>query len=146
MAPTDPHQGSDLFDMAKDGTSIPNDAGKQNTIPSVPRPDQVNDPNDLGAGNLAAAADNPTDIPRTHRDRGPTDSVLTGAGDVLPAEVQTKNLHFSGNALDKGHQRYDKHTKDKESHLEKRASKGPGMEGDEDVEVGSGEGREGKEG
>jgi hypothetical protein len=28
MAPTDPKQGGDLFDMAKDGTSIPNDAGK----------------------------------------------------------------------------------------------------------------------
>ena len=38
MAPTDPHQGGDLFDMAKDGTSIPNDAGKMNLIPSKPRP------------------------------------------------------------------------------------------------------------
>jgi hypothetical protein len=38
MAPTDPHQGGDIFDMAKDGTSIPNDAGKTNTIPSKSRP------------------------------------------------------------------------------------------------------------
>jgi hypothetical protein len=64
MAPTDPHQGGDLFDMAKDGTSIPNDAGKQNLIPSVPRPDQITDDNDIGGSNLAGAADNPTDIAR----------------------------------------------------------------------------------
>jgi hypothetical protein len=70
MASTDPHQGGDLFDMAKDGTSIPNDAGKQNLIPSVPRPDQATDDNNfgnnLGADNLAAAADNATDIPRVY--------------------------------------------------------------------------------
>lgn len=64
MASSDPHQGGDLFDMAKDGTTIPNDAGKQNIIPSVPRPDQVNDPNDIGAPDLARAADNPNDVPR----------------------------------------------------------------------------------
>ena len=64
MASSDPHQGGDLFDMAKDGTSIPNDAGKQNLIPSVPRPDQIEDPNDLGAAGMEAAADNATDIPR----------------------------------------------------------------------------------
>lgn len=64
MASSDPHQGGDLFDMAKDGTSMPNDAGKQNLIPSVPRPDQITDDNGLGADNLAGAADNPTDIAR----------------------------------------------------------------------------------
>ena len=68
MAPTDPKQGGDLFDMAKDGTTMPNDAGKHNLIPSVPRPDQVtdstNDPNNLGGSDLASAADNATDIPR----------------------------------------------------------------------------------
>ena len=31
--PSDPHEGGDLFDMAKDGTTMPNDAGKQNLIP-----------------------------------------------------------------------------------------------------------------
>jgi len=51
--------------MAKDGTTMPNDAGKQNLIPSVPRPDQVTDDStDLGAADLASAADNPTDISR----------------------------------------------------------------------------------
>lgn len=70
--PSDPHQGGDLFDMAKDGTSIPNDAGKMNIIPSVPRPDQINDsPNDLGAADLSSAADNPIDISRVRPRRAP---------------------------------------------------------------------------
>ena len=68
MASSDPKQGGDLFDMAKDGTTMPNDAGKMNLIPSVPRPDQMTDDNNfgnnLGADNLAGAADNPTDISR----------------------------------------------------------------------------------
>ena len=68
MTSSDPKQGGDLFDMAKDGTSIPGDAGKQNLIPSVPRPDQMTDNNNfgdnLGASDLAGAADNATDIPR----------------------------------------------------------------------------------
>ncbi|KAL9116268.1 MAG: hypothetical protein Q9187_007210, partial [Circinaria calcarea] len=65
MSSTDPHQGGDLFDMAKDGTTMPNDAGKQNLIPSVPRPDQISDsPNDFGAPDLQRAAENPTDISR----------------------------------------------------------------------------------
>ena len=67
MSSTDPHQGGDLFDMAKDGTTMPNDAGKHNLIPSVPRPDQISDtPNDLGASDLQRAADNPTDISRVN--------------------------------------------------------------------------------
>ena len=60
----DPKQGGDLSDMAVSGTSIPGDAGKMNIIPSVPRPDQISDPNDLGSDSLAGAADNATDIPR----------------------------------------------------------------------------------
>ena len=68
MASSDPKQGGDLFDMAKDGTTIPGDAGKQNLIPSVPRPDQITDPstdpNDMGGAGLESAADNATDIPR----------------------------------------------------------------------------------
>ncbi|MCJ1481274.1 hypothetical protein MMC06_001431 [Schaereria dolodes] len=194
MASSDPHQGGDLFDMAKDGTTIPNDAGKQNLIPSVPRPDQINDPNDLGAADLEGAADNATDIPRvchvslipdpfftlhappstpfysipfhpnpiasrppiqpattttphlkpssqihpsvqlTHvlaylltlslslqrtKDIGSTGGVLTGTGDQLPAQTESKRLHMSANnPLSKGHDRYDKHTVQKESDLE----------------------------
>lgn len=64
----DPHTGGSLEDWAVTGTKVPNDAGKQNVIPSVPRPDQVTstseDPNDLGSSDLAAVADNPTDISR----------------------------------------------------------------------------------
>ena len=68
MAPSDPKQGGDLFDMAKDGTSMPNDAGKMNLLPSVPRPDQITDPatdpNNLGSVDVEGAADNATDISR----------------------------------------------------------------------------------
>ena len=64
MASSDPKQGGDLFDMAKDGTSIPGDAGKQNLIPSVPRPDQIATDNETGAITEAGAADNATDISR----------------------------------------------------------------------------------
>ena len=69
MASQDPNpQGGSITDMAVEGTKIPNDAGIQNTIPSVPRPDQItdtsNDPNNLGATDLAGAADNAQDISR----------------------------------------------------------------------------------
>lgn len=69
MAPSDPHpQGGDLSDMAAEGTTIPGDAGKMNLIPSVPRPDQIEDPNDLGSADVEGAADNATDIPRVGLD------------------------------------------------------------------------------
>lgn len=45
--------------------------------------------------------------------------MLTGTGDTLPAEVGSKNLHYLGNpALSKGHNRYDKHVKQKGSELD----------------------------
>ena len=71
MASQDPNpQGGSLTDMAVEGTKIPNDAGTQNTIPSVPRPDQItdpsDDPNNLGATDLASAADNAQDISRVY--------------------------------------------------------------------------------
>ncbi|MCJ1259233.1 hypothetical protein MMC24_007069 [Lignoscripta atroalba] len=136
MASSDPHQGGDLFDMAKDGTSIPNDAGKQNLIPSVPRPDQIEDPNDLGAAGMEAAADNATDIPRRNKDIGTTGEVVTGTGDQMPAQVESKRLHMgANNPLSKGHDRYDKHTRQKESDLERYAGEGAGVDrapGEED--------------
>jgi hypothetical protein len=62
---SDPHVGGSLSDMAVTGTTIPNDAGKQNIIPSVARPDQTrDDPNDMGSRDLAGVADMPTDFPR----------------------------------------------------------------------------------
>lgn len=63
---TDPKQGGSLSDMAVTGTSMPNDAGKMNVLPSVPRPGQAedSDSSDLGAASLDQAADNASDIPR----------------------------------------------------------------------------------
>lgn len=59
--------GGDLFDMAKDGTQVPDDSAVPRTIPSKPRPDQIasaTDPNYLGGSTLADAATNAGDIPR----------------------------------------------------------------------------------
>ena len=69
MTSPDPHpHGGSLADMAVQGTKVPDDAATQNTIPSVPRPDQItgssNDPNDLGATDLAGVADNAQDVSR----------------------------------------------------------------------------------
>jgi hypothetical protein len=58
------NSGGDLFDMAKDGTTVPGSAAEPRVIPSKPRPDQVASDNELGGVNLADAADNATDIPR----------------------------------------------------------------------------------
>lgn len=62
-----PNSGGDLFDMAKDGTSVPEDAAKPRTIPSKPRPDQIadeSDPNAIGGTTMAEAVTNAGDIPR----------------------------------------------------------------------------------
>ena len=67
MAQSGPNSGGDLFDMAKDGTTVPEDSAKPRTIPSKPRPDQIasdDDPNYIGGTNLAEAATNAGDIPR----------------------------------------------------------------------------------
>jgi hypothetical protein len=73
MAPPEssPNSGADLFDMAKDGTTVPEDSAKPRFIPSVARPDEYGttkaseaDPNFLGGTNLAEAATNVSDIPR----------------------------------------------------------------------------------
>lgn len=75
---SDPRQGGDLNDMAEKGTSIPSDAGTQRTIPSVPNPHQQ-PPYQSAGGDLAGAADNATDIPRSTMDRvGATGEVVTG--------------------------------------------------------------------
>lgn len=55
--------------MAPQGTSIPNDAGKQNIIPSVPRPDQKAENAEFNNEGVAQpssafAADNATSLPR----------------------------------------------------------------------------------
>jgi hypothetical protein len=113
MAPTtDPHQGGRLEDMAQHGTSLPNDAGLHRTIPSVPRPDQINPPASLSHTSPAVAADNSFDIPRSTRDSGPTGAVMTGTGDALHANVEKKNLDDAGLWPGaKGHDREAKHLK-----------------------------------
>ena len=69
MASQDAHpEGGSITDMAVEGTTVPEDAAKQRTIPSVPRPGQItdpsDDPNNYGAPSLAGAADNAQDISR----------------------------------------------------------------------------------
>ena len=69
MASQDPNpQSGSITDMAAQGTKVPDDAATQNTIPSVPRPDQTtdssNDSNDLGTTDLAGVADNAHDVSR----------------------------------------------------------------------------------
>ncbi|PYH80817.1 hypothetical protein BO82DRAFT_432960 [Aspergillus uvarum CBS 121591] len=110
-----PHRGGRLEDMAPSGTTIPNDAGLQNTIPSVPRPDQRAehggfDNYGVAQPSAAFAADNATDMPRSARDMGATGEVLTGTGNSFPAEGESKRT-FIGNQHPgaKGHGRDLKH-------------------------------------
>jgi len=89
------NSGGDLFDMAQDGTKVPDDAATPRYIPSKPRPDQIasaSDPNYIGGTNLAEAATNQGDIPRTTKDDIPSE-ILTGTGDSLPSQVGSKRLH-----------------------------------------------------
>ncbi|KAF2129648.1 hypothetical protein P153DRAFT_396903 [Dothidotthia symphoricarpi CBS 119687] len=109
MAP-DPHQGGRLEDMAAEGTTIPGDAGKQNLIPSVPRPDQINPDPSLAHADIAHGADNASDIPRSVNDPGQTGEVLTGTGDQMNSSIEKKNLddaNYEPGA--KGHDRDAKH-------------------------------------
>lgn len=139
MAHQDPHIGGDLSDMAPTGTSIPGDAGQQRILKSVPRPDQED--SGLGAADLANAAANDGDVPRTHRDLGATGEVITGTGDQLPTTVESKRMHFGANEpQSKGHDRYEKHSKQR-TQFDKFAGEGaevdaaPGEEGDGQDEI-----------
>ena len=113
-----------------------------NLIPSVPRPDQISD--DEGAADLAGAATNATDLPRGTRDTGATGEVVTGTGDVLGANVESKRLHYgANNPSAKGHDRADKHSKQKESDLERYAGEGAELDGvPGDESIGGTKGRE----
>lgn len=127
MASQDPNpQGGSITEMAVEGTKVPDDAGTQDTLPSVPRPDQITDTSDnLGATDLAGAADNAQDVSRTTRDTAPNPETITGTGDALPSEIGSKRLHNDvSQDLSKGHQRYDKHVRQKGSDQEKGASEG----------------------
>ncbi|USP76018.1 hypothetical protein yc1106_03292 [Curvularia clavata] len=109
---SDPHQGGRLEDMAVHGTNIPGDAGRQNTIPSVPRPDQKDAPVEFSHANIAHAADNAFDIPRSVNDRGHTGEVISGTGDQMTSNIEKKNIddaYVDPGA--KGHVQYFKHAK-----------------------------------
>ncbi|KIW10334.1 hypothetical protein PV08_11296 [Exophiala spinifera] len=131
MAQSGRNSGGDLFDLAKDGTNVPSDAAEPRLIPSKARPDQVvspSDPNNLGARSLHEAADNQGDIPRTTRDTAVND-ILTGTGDSLPSQVDSKRLHavpggVTEDPFAKGSTRMTAHKKNP-SDFDKGASEGP---------------------
>ena len=86
----DPHTGGSLSEMAAEGTSIPNDAGRQRTVPYVPRPDQLEENSQfhnqgIAEPNKASAADNATDVARSTKDMGGTGEVITGTGNTIGA-------------------------------------------------------------
>lgn len=61
------NSGGDLFDLAQEGTTVPEDSAKPRYIPSKAGPDQIadeRDANTLGSSTLAGAATNAGDIPR----------------------------------------------------------------------------------
>lgn len=125
--------------MAKTGTKVPSDAGKQNIIPSVPRPDQRVESDYFTKGgilkpSLPTAADNPTDIPRSTADRDTADEVITGTGDSLPPGVNSKRANMAtdvpnvpGDSRDMKHQKANPREFDKfvgENDLKSRADTG----------------------
>jgi hypothetical protein len=71
----DPHDDDSIEDMALTSTKLPNDVGLQNTIKSVPRPDQQAEDHRFRYDGqaqpslAAAAADSATDMPRSTRDQ-----------------------------------------------------------------------------
>jgi len=125
------NSGGDLFDMAKDGTSVPDNSAEPRLIPSKARPDQIaseTDPNNLGGRTLHEAADNAGDVPRTTRDTA-TNDVLTGTGDSLPGQVDSKRLHnvpggVTKDPFAKGSTRMTEHKKNP-TDFEKGATDGP---------------------
>lgn len=125
--PSDPHSGGKLQDMAPTGTQMPNDAGLQNTIPSVTRRGQreehhLFDYEGIGAPDLAMAADNAKDVPRSTRDSHASHEVITGTGDVLPPEVETKRCDYGGHDPgSKGDPRHIKHAVKTKSYFDKFA-------------------------
>ena len=67
-----------LEEMAKDGTTMPDDPLTHRVIKSVPNPSQE-EPYQTSGADLAGAADNATDIPRSNADRAAASGeVVTG--------------------------------------------------------------------
>ncbi|KAI1384535.1 uncharacterized protein F4822DRAFT_433079 [Hypoxylon trugodes] len=80
-------EGGDLNQMAKDGTSIPGDAGKQNILPSVPNPDQKlrDTSGGIGGSSLHSAADNPIGA-----EKNIDDNAVTASGGAVPQSTAAK--------------------------------------------------------
>ncbi|KAI4860908.1 hypothetical protein F4820DRAFT_85813 [Hypoxylon rubiginosum] len=80
-------EGGDLSQMAKDGTSIPGDAGKQNIIRSVPNPDQKQQATGggIGGASLNSAADNPIGGAKNA-----DNDAVTATGHSLPPSTAAK--------------------------------------------------------
>ncbi|KAJ5514472.1 hypothetical protein N7463_004024 [Penicillium fimorum] len=120
MVRQDPHQGSTLPEMAAQGTSMPNDAGVMNTIPSVPRPDQRAeqfgfDNEGIAKPSTATAADNTTDLPRSTRDVDQSGEVISGTGNSMSAGIESKHAYMGanhhaahGDTRDLKHSKYDR--------------------------------------
>ncbi|KAL3476727.1 hypothetical protein BJX99DRAFT_227220 [Aspergillus californicus] len=133
---SDPHRGGSLSEMAPSGTKIPNDAGRMNTIPSVPRPDQRAehqnyDYQGIGQPSTAFAADNAGDLPRSTKDAGFTGEVMTGTGNTFPAEGETQRNEIG---LDhpgaRGHLRDFKHANRNRGAFDTMAGEDEGLGGD----------------
>ncbi|KAI0015536.1 hypothetical protein F4780DRAFT_763613 [Xylariomycetidae sp. FL0641] len=87
------HQGGDLNDMAAKGTSVPNDAGKMNTIPSKADPHQAQasaTAGGLGASSLNTAADNPAGVPAAD------DNAVSATGHAVPTQAFEKYSEAGG--------------------------------------------------
>ncbi|KAL4916033.1 hypothetical protein BDW62DRAFT_203038 [Aspergillus aurantiobrunneus] len=127
-----PHKGGSLSDMAPTGTQIPSDAGKMNTIPSVPRPEQRSeDPgfsyHGTGQPSTAFAADNATDLPRSTRDVGFSGEVMTGTGNTFPAQGENAGNEIGANWPGaKGQTRGLKHASRNRGEFETLAGEGEG--------------------
>ncbi|GAQ08124.1 hypothetical protein ALT_5445 [Aspergillus lentulus] len=98
MSSDDAHRGGSLSEMAEHGTTMPNDAGLQNTLPSVSRPDQLSESRQydnygLAEPSLAFAADNATDLPRSTKEMGASGEVVTGTGDAFPVSGESKRIN-----------------------------------------------------
>ena len=107
--------------MAAEGTTIPNDAGDYNLVPSVPDEHQkAENPafhnHFLNSADSQGAVDNAVDPPRGYRDDGATGEVITGTGDQMPADVERKRfgLDEAGGPAAKGHARDGQQVRDKE--------------------------------
>ncbi|KAI1761052.1 hypothetical protein GGR53DRAFT_469744 [Hypoxylon sp. FL1150] len=89
----DAKEGGDLFEMAKDGTTVPGDAGKQNILPSVPNPDQKyrDTSGGLGAGSLSSAADNPVGSAKNV-----DNDAVTATGHSVPPSTAAKPSRSGG--------------------------------------------------